>query len=127
MWPILALWSATLTGCDVFGLAGPPSEPPFMSGVITSAPVQEPPFRILIEEKPGVWDDSLDPGRKAYVTVEDGTDIFVEQSGGSWRRGAPEDLQVSALAKVWITGVGIDTSPMQVRASAIGVMRSASH
>lgn len=120
---LLTLWCISLAGCWP-SPAEPPARNPSIVGLITEVDVGRTPMRILIEEKPGVWNGPELGGEKMHLSVTGGTAILVQQADGSWRRGRKEDLKVGASAKAWHTGGVRDSYPQQAEAGEIAIIES---
>lgn len=103
---LAAALGAAAAGC--VGPATAPDEPPFIRGTITRV---GPDRGFLVEGEPG-------PGHredKAYVRAGAGA-ALLRRGGG---RASAADLAVGRVVSVWITGVVLESYPVQVQARAV--------
>lgn len=118
LWLVATLLTGAVVTCGGFQ-AEPPARPADVAGVITET--QDGRSRILVEERPGVWDGPEGAGAKAYVSVTEGTTILVESPAEELREGSRSDLEIGASARVWYDGPVMESYPEQGTAEAIVV------
>ena len=104
--------SAVLAACgrssDPTGVAGLTSEPYFIRGNITSATH---PWGFLVEGQPGTSYRVT----TAHFTVAENT-VYRRADGSA---ASAADLRVGAGIRLWITGIIMESHPVQVRAEII--------
>lgn len=80
-------------------------------------------FQILVEENPGVYETDEVAGNKAFLTLWDSTEIFIQKENGNIYYTSKEDLEVGLKARAWLmSGIILTSYPVQAGASQILVI-----
>ena len=128
---VIICWPLALSGCDLFRITEPPSDPPKITGVIMTVDLN-PPLgqglrQLLIDEDPSdptPWNRRR--CRSAYFQVDNAA-ILVRQPDGSWQRGRKQHLSVGDVAEGWYKkgSLALSSCPGQGEASVIAILEPA--